>query len=120
MLDIIPTGETLGATIEGVDLNEKLDDRVFGDILRALGRYGVLRFPNQNLDPARQMDFSARFGSLEINVAGAFQEPGFPEIMILSNMTEPNGRPIGARDAGHGIPTCRIARSSPSSMCSMR
>jgi taurine dioxygenase len=100
MTTIIPTGEILGATIEGVDLNEPAEDRVFGDILRALGCYGVLRFPRQSLDPARQMAFSARFGSLEINVAGAFQEPGHPEIMILSNMTEPNGRPIGARDAG--------------------
>ena len=99
-MEIIPTGETLGATIEGVDLNQDLDERSFGEILRALGRHGVLRFPRQSLDPARQMAFLARFGSLEINVAGAFQEPGHPEIMILSNMTEPNGRPIGARDAG--------------------
>ena len=96
----IASGGALGATVEGVDLNQPLDDRDFAEILRALGRYGVLRFPSQALDPARQMAFAARFGSLEINVAGAFQEPGYPEIMILSNMTEPNGRPIGARDAG--------------------
>jgi len=100
MMNVISTGETLGATIDGIDLNRELDGATFADILRALGCYGVLRFPNQSLDPARQMAFSARFGSLEINVAGAFQEPGYPEIMILSNMTEPNGRPIGARDAG--------------------
>jgi taurine dioxygenase len=99
-MQIVPTGETLGATIAGVDLNRELDARIFGDILRALGTYGVLRFPDQTLEPARQMAFSARFGSLEINVAGAFQEPGHPEVMILSNMTEPNGRPIGAKDAG--------------------
>jgi taurine dioxygenase len=99
-MKIVPTDETLGATIAGVDLNRELDARIFGDILRALGTYGVLRFPNQTLAPDRQMAFSARFGSLEINVAGAFQEPGHPEIMILSNMTEPNGRPIGAKDAG--------------------
>jgi taurine dioxygenase len=97
---IRPTGETLGATVEGVDLNRDLDHAAFAAILEALGRYGVLRFPRQRLDPARQMAFSQRFGSLEINVAGAFQEPGFPEIMILSNMTEANGRPIGAKDAG--------------------
>jgi len=96
----IASGGALGATVEGVDLNQPLDDGDFAEILRALGRYGVLRFPSQALDPARQMAFAARFGSLEINVAGAFQEPGYPEIMILSNMTEPNGRPIGARDAG--------------------
>ncbi|HTW54063.1 MAG TPA: TauD/TfdA family dioxygenase [Stellaceae bacterium] len=100
MIEVVPTGETLGATIEGVDLNDELDHPVFAEILRALGRYGVLRFPRQSLAPARQMAFAERFGSLEINVAGAFQEPGLPEIMILSNMKDERGRPLGARDAG--------------------
>jgi taurine dioxygenase len=99
-VNIVPTGETLGATIEGVDLNDELDHSGFAAVLKALGRYGVLRFPRQRLNPARQMAFSQRFGSLEINVAGAFQEPDHPEIMILSNMTAPNGRPLGAKDAG--------------------
>jgi taurine dioxygenase len=99
MVRITPTGETLGATVEGVDLARPLDRRGFAEILRALGRHGVLRFPNQRLDPAQQKAFSARFGSLEINVAGTFQEPGHPEVMILSNIVE-GGRPIGARDAG--------------------
>src|SRR6202035_697450 len=95
-----PTGAILGATVEGVDLNQPPDRRTFAQILRALGEYGVLRFPDQLLDPERQLAFSARFGSLEINVAGAFQEPGHPEIMILSNMKDERGRPIGAGDAG--------------------
>jgi taurine dioxygenase len=97
---IVPSGRTLGATIDGIDLNQPLDDATFAKILRALGEYGVLRFPCQQLDPAQQLAFSARFGSLEINVAGAFQEPGHPEIMILSNMRDERGRPLGARDAG--------------------
>jgi len=100
MMEIIPTGETLGATVEGLDLNRELDHATFAQILKALGRYGVLRFPRQRLDADRQMAFSARFGSLEINVAGAFQEPGHPEVMILSNMKDERGRPLGARDAG--------------------
>ena len=100
MLQVTPTGETLGATVTGVDLNDELDPATFAAILRALGTHGALRFPAQQLDPARQMAFSARFGALEINVAGAFQEPGLPEIMILSNMKDERGRPIGARDAG--------------------
>jgi alpha-ketoglutarate-dependent taurine dioxygenase len=99
MMRIVPTGETLGATIEGADLAQPLGRREFAEILRALGEYGVLRFPKQRLNPEQQKAFSARFGSLEINVAGAFQEPGHPEVMILSNIVE-NGRPIGARDAG--------------------
>jgi taurine dioxygenase len=97
---IRPTGATLGATVEGVDLNTELDHATFAQILRALGTHGVLRFPRQSLAPARQMAFSERFGSLEINVAGAFQEPGLPEVMILSNMKDARGRPLGARDAG--------------------
>jgi len=100
MIRITPTGETLGATVEGVDLNREFDHASFATILRALGEYGVLRFPKQALSAERQMAFSQRFGSLEMNVAGAFQEPGHPEVMVLSNMTDERGRPIGARDAG--------------------
>jgi taurine dioxygenase len=96
---IVPTGETLGATIEGVDLAKPLGPRDFAQILRALGEHSVLRFPAQRLDAAQLKAFAARFGSLEINVAGTFQEPGHPEVMILSNIVE-NGKPIGARDAG--------------------
>src|SRR6202163_1619952 len=99
MLKITPTGETLGATVEGVDLAEPLDRRDFAAVLRALGEYSVLRFPAQQLDAAQLKAFAGRFGSLEINVAGTFQEPRHPEVMILSNIVE-NGRPIGARDAG--------------------
>jgi taurine dioxygenase len=99
MIAITPSGETLGATIDGVDLAEPLGAGDFAAILRALGEYSVLRFPAQQLDAAQLKAFAGRFGSLEINVAGTFQEPGHPEVMILSNIVE-NGRPIGARDAG--------------------
>src|SRR5262249_32216474 len=90
-MKIASTGETLGATVEGVDLNTEIDRQTFSAVLRALGEYGVLRFPHQHLEPARQMAFSQRFGALEINVAGAFQEPGHPEVMILSNMKDARG-----------------------------
>jgi len=96
---IAPTAETLGATVEGVDLAQPLGHAEFAAILKALGEYGVLRFPTQRLDAAQMKAFSSRFGALEVNVAGAYQEPGHPEVMILSNIVE-NGMPIGARDAG--------------------
>src|SRR3982074_1761678 len=96
---ITPTGETLGATVEGVDLAKPLERRDFAAVLRALGDYSVLRFPAQQLEAGQLKAFAWRFGALEINVAGTFQEPGHPEVMILSNIVE-NGRPIGARDAG--------------------
>lgn len=99
MATIVPTGEILGATVEGLDLARPLSDADFDLVLRNLGRFGVLRFPAQRLDPARQKAFAARFGSLEVNVANMYQEPGHPEVMVLSNIVE-NGRPIGIADAG--------------------
>lgn len=99
MIDIVPTGEVLGATVEGADLSQPLSDADFGRVLRALGDHGVLRFPEQSLTPAAQKTFAARFGSLEVNVAGMFQDAEHPEIMFLSNIVE-NGKPIGLADAG--------------------
>ena len=100
-MNITPTGETLGATVEGVDLNAPLDDASFARSRCARsGNTACCAFRARRSSAERQMAFSARFGSLEINVAGAFQEPGHPEVMILSNMKDARGRPIGARDAG--------------------
>jgi hypothetical protein len=45
MIDIVPTGKILGATVNGMDLSQALAGAAFDQILRALGRYGVLRFP---------------------------------------------------------------------------
>ena len=96
------SGQTLGATIDGLDLAQPLSGEAFDFVLRALGDYGVIRFPRQTLTARQLADFSARFGKLETNVASThFQEPGIPEVMILSNIVE-NGRPIGLADAGQG------------------
>jgi taurine dioxygenase len=101
MMDIIPTGKILGATVNGVDLSQPPADSAFEQILRALGRYGVLRFPHQALKPAAQKAFASRFGSLEVHVSGIYQDANHPEIMFLSNIVE-NGKPIGLADAGQG------------------
>ena len=98
-LNVIPTGLTLGATVEGLDLSKPLHAEALEPVMQALGRFGVLRFPAQTLTAAQLKAFSAQLGDLEINVAGAFQEPGLPEVMILSNMVE-NGKPVGLSDAG--------------------
>jgi taurine dioxygenase len=101
-MKVTPSGQTLGATIDGLDLAHPLSDETFDAVLRALGDYGVIRFPRQTLTARQLADFSARFGKLETNVASThFQEPGIPEVMILSNIVE-NGRPIGLADAGQG------------------
>jgi taurine dioxygenase len=99
MAHIEPTGGTLGARVNGIDLVKPLSDADFSLILRGIARHGVLCFPDQHLQPAAQAAFSRRFGTLEVHVSGAFQVPGQPEVMILSNMVR-DGRPVGLPDAG--------------------
>jgi taurine dioxygenase len=102
MLKITGSGQILGATIEGLDLALPLTDEAFAFVLDALGQYGVIRFPRQELSARDLANFSSRFGKLETNVASThYQEPGVPEVMVLSNIVE-NGRPIGLADAGQG------------------
>jgi len=98
-LKITPSGASLGARIEGIDLSKPLSEPVFERLLLALGEHGVLKYPKQTLTPQQLRDFSARFGELEVNVANAYQEPGLPEVMVLSNIVE-HGKPLGLADAG--------------------
>jgi taurine dioxygenase len=100
-MEIRPTGGTLGARLEGIDLGQPLSEQDFRAILRALGAHGVLCFPNQTLGVDAFAAFGGRFGELEINVANRFHEPGHPEMMVLSNIKR-DGKPIGAGDAGQG------------------
>ena len=97
----IDPGKAMGARIEGVDLAQPVSDEAFKLILRALGEHGVLCFPGQQLEAAQFVRFGRMFGELEINVANQFHEPGFPEVMVLSNMVA-EGKPVGLGDAGQG------------------
>jgi taurine dioxygenase len=101
-MKIIPSGESLGAAIEGLNLARPLPPAALEAVVQALGKYGVVRFPRQELTGLQLRDFAAQLGDLEINVAShAYQEPGVPEVMILSNIVE-NGKPLGLSDAGQG------------------
>jgi len=113
MMTIEPTGQILGATVRSVDLAKPLGEADFSTILVALGRHGVLRFPDQQLDAAALRGFSQRFGSIQHMLSG-FHEPDMPEVGILSNVVE-NGRPIGLATPGRtGTPTCPTTRRSAS------
>jgi len=99
-MKIVPSGQVLGATVEGLDLASALSSQDTESLMQALGKHSVLRFPKQTLTARQLRDFAARFGELEVNVAsGPYQEPGIPEVMTLSNIVE-NGKPIGLADAG--------------------
>ena len=100
MTHLVPTNDVLGARVEGIDLSQPLSIADYDLLLSAFADYGVLCFPDQDLDPGAQKAFSSRFGSLEVNVAsGPFAVAGHPELMLLSNIVQ-DGRPLGLNDAG--------------------
>lgn len=113
MLSIEPSGGVLGATVRGLDLAQPFSREEFGQILLALGWYGVLRFPDQHLDLAAQKRFSEQFGEIQ-GPATRDRDPNnpYPEIDILSNLKE-NGKYIGSPDAGQDWHTDMTYREVP-------
>lgn len=101
MLTIEPSGAILSATIRGVDLAQDLDEATFAHILLALGRHGVLRFPDQHLELDALRRFSLRFGDIQGPSTGApdVSAATYADVGILSNMKE-TGTYIGLPDAG--------------------
>lgn len=99
-LEIRPLDAPLGAEVLGLDLGRPLADDDFARIHRAHLDHHVLVFRDLRITPQQQVDFSRRFGPLQIHVLRQFQLPGHPEILVVSNIKE-NGQPIGLGDAGH-------------------
>ena len=98
-LDIRPFDAALGAEVHGVDLAQDLDDTTFSAIERAYNDHSVLLFRDQNIDEARHIAFSHRFGDLEIHVLDQYLHPEHPEILIVSNVMD-DDRHVGIYDAG--------------------
>jgi taurine dioxygenase len=97
---IRPFDAPLGAEVVGLDLSKPLDDRDFTRIHQAHLDHHLLIFRDQRITPQQQIDFSRRFGPLQIHVLHQFQLAGYPEILVVSNIKE-NRKPIGLGDAGH-------------------
>ncbi|MBA4218067.1 MAG: TauD/TfdA family dioxygenase [Proteobacteria bacterium] len=99
-ITIRPLPGSFAAEVLGLDLGQPLADDDFRRIHRAHLDHHVLVFRDQRITPQQQIDFSRRFGPLQIHVLHQFALPGHPELLIVSNIVE-NGQPIGLGDAGH-------------------
>jgi len=113
MLTIEPTGAVLGATVRGIDLARPLREPDLRRILLALGKHGVLRFPDQHLDLGALKRFSEQCGAIQ---GGGNREhdptQAYLEIDMLSNLKE-NGTYIGSPDAGQDWHTDMTYREVP-------
>lgn len=97
--EVRPFAEKVGAEIVGLDLSRPLNDADFARVHRAHLDYHVVVFRDQQITPQQQIDFSRRFGVLQIHVLKQFLLANHPEILIVSNIVE-NGQPLGLGDAG--------------------
>jgi taurine dioxygenase len=96
---VVPTSCVLGAEILGVDLSQELDDESFSIIDSAFDEFSVIFFRNQTLSPEAQINFTKRFGDIEINPNTQYALEDYPEILLVANI-EKDEKPIGLSDAG--------------------
>ncbi|RYZ13422.1 MAG: TauD/TfdA family dioxygenase [Comamonadaceae bacterium] len=97
--EIRPFDSPVGSEVLGLDIARPIGEADFRRIHRAHLDHHVLVFRDQRISPEAHIEFSRRFGPLEIHVLHQFQLPCHPEILIVSNIVE-NGRPVGLGDAG--------------------
>jgi taurine dioxygenase len=99
---VIPSGQSLGADIEGVNIAGPLTDEQVLEISDAWHQHLVLRFRNQRLTDPQLEAFSARFGLLDrapVYKLGTRVDVESEFVTVISNVKQ-NGVPIG--DLGDG------------------
>jgi alpha-ketoglutarate-dependent taurine dioxygenase len=99
-VEVRPLGRHLGAEIRGIDLSRALDDTTFNQVAKAFFEHQVIVFRNQKITPDDQIAFTRRFGVLEQHVRKEHRLEGYPEILIVSNILNEQGKAIGVEDAG--------------------
>jgi taurine dioxygenase len=111
------SGAACGAEID-FDLAQEIDEPTFREIERAFHDNIVVVFRGQRLSNERHVGLSSRFGELEIHIVKKYLLPGFPEILLISNIRNETGEHIGLADAGFTWHTDTSYRRRPS-RCSL-
>jgi taurine dioxygenase len=73
---------TIGAEIGGIDLGSPIDDETCGALRRALLKFKVLFFRDQDVTPAQHVAAARRFGELEVHPVFP-HHPGHPELVVF-------------------------------------
>jgi taurine dioxygenase len=85
-LQVIPLTGSIGAAIEGVDLNRPIDDATFATLHRAFLDHCVLVFRGQRLAPAAQVGFAKRWGEPVQQNPLLKHIEGFPELIQVTKI----------------------------------
>jgi taurine dioxygenase len=96
---VTKSGAACGAEI-ACDLAQDIDEEAFLEIARTFHDNIVVVFRQQTLSSERHIEFSRRFGELEVHIVKKYLLPGYPEILLISNIRNESGEHIGLADAG--------------------
>jgi taurine dioxygenase len=90
----------IGMEVIGLDLSKPLDDAVLSEIKDLFNDSGILLFRDQDLTEEQHIALSRRFGPLQRHVLKSYLKSDHPELLVVSNILDDQGRPIGIGDAG--------------------
>src|SRR4051812_1066917 len=99
LLEIKKLTPHVGVEIVGLDVSKPLPDSVRDELNDALAQNGVALIRGQRLSIEQFMGFSRSIGPLAVHSLKQFSKPGFPELMVNSNIVE-DGKPVGLADGG--------------------
>ena len=98
-MQIKPLTESIGAEICDVDIAAGISDADFERIYNAWIDRTIILLRGQRLRHEDQIAFTARFGEVASYTRPQFSIPGYPEILVLSNIQK-DGKPIGSPYSG--------------------
>lgn len=101
-VDVVPTGAALGAEVRGIDF-ARMDDAAFAALKGALDEHLIVRIRDQPLSDDDLIALGRRFGPLEPPGTSIIGKPfidGYPDILVISNVVDNAGVPMGNLGAG--------------------
>lgn len=104
-IEVIPSGEALGAELRGIDIAAGVGSRALEGIRAAWAEHLVLTIRDQHLRDADLVAFSRLFGELDPPGPNPYGKPfheHFPELNVISNIVE-EGVPRGNLGAGEAV-----------------
>jgi taurine dioxygenase len=100
------------------DLSQPIDEAAFRELEGLFHDNIMVFFRDQRLSEDQHIAFSRRFGELEIHIVKKYLLPGYPEILLISNVRDDADEHIGLADAGFTWHTDTSYRRRPS-RCSL-
>jgi alpha-ketoglutarate-dependent taurine dioxygenase len=100
-IQINPLHESFVAEVVGAPPTLEMDDAAFRHIEHAFYTHSILVFRDLKMTPEQHIAFTRRFGPTHIMEPLQYNLPGYPEVMVVSNV-EDGSRPKGLKRAGWG------------------